>query len=125
MTVNWPAAGNTDKIPYSVYTDPTQYQLELEKIWYGNHYSYVGLECEVPNIGDYKLSYIGERQVIVVRNETGISVLENRCKHRGVQFEVNQRGNKLRFVCPYHQWKYNLEGDLVIVPFEKGAKKNV
>lgn len=124
MTINWPDIHGTNKVPYSVYTDEAQYQLELDKIWYGNHYSYVGLECEVPNIGDYKLSYIGERQVIVVRNEKGISVLENRCKHRGVQFEVNQRGNKLKFTCPYHQWKYNLEGDLVIVPFEKGAKKN-
>ena len=123
MNNNWPESG-TNKIPYSTYTDEKQYTAELEKIWYGNHYSYVGLECEVPNVGDYKLSYIGERQVIIVRNEKGISVLENRCKHRGVQFEVNQRGNKLKFVCPYHQWKYNLEGDLVIVPFENGAKKN-
>jgi pimeloyl-ACP methyl ester carboxylesterase len=48
----------------------------------------VGLECEVPETGDFKRSAVGERSVIMVRGESGenggdIHVVENRCAHRG------------------------------------------
>ena len=32
------------------------------------------------------------------------------------------RGTTQRFVCPYHQWTYNLAGSLVAVPFRRGVK---
>jgi salicylate 5-hydroxylase large subunit len=113
-----------DRIPYWLYTDQQIYQRELDNIWYGDHWNYVALECELPSIGDYRLNWIGERQIIVVRSATGIQVLENRCKHRGMRFQQGQFGNVKKFVCAYHQWKYDLEGNLVNVPFEHGAPKN-
>ena len=123
MTYSWPGS-NTSRIPYWVYTDPAVYQQELERIWYGPHWVYVGLECEIPNSGDFKLSWVGERQVIMVRDAGGINVVENRCSHRGVRFQQAQQGTVKRFVCPYHQWRFNLQGDLVSLPFEKGAPKD-
>jgi salicylate 5-hydroxylase large subunit len=50
------------------YTDPQLYRLELEKIFYARHWCYVGLAVEIPNVGDYKLTWVGERQVILVRD---------------------------------------------------------
>jgi salicylate 5-hydroxylase large subunit len=119
----WPR-NDTSQIPYWVYTDPEIYQQELEKIWYGPHWVYVGLECEIPAPGDFKLSWVGERQIIMVRDLDGINVVENRCPHRGVQFQQNQHGTAKRFVCPYHQWRFSLKGDLVSLPFEKGVPKD-
>ena len=81
----WPDVDETE-IPYWVYTDKDLYQAELDKIWYGEHWLYAGLEAEIPTVGSYRTTTLGERSVIVIRSaENEISVLENRCRHRGVQ----------------------------------------
>ncbi|WP_395686135.1 aromatic ring-hydroxylating dioxygenase subunit alpha [Caenimonas koreensis] len=127
---NWTDA-TSSRVPFWAYTDAQLYQRELDRIFYGDHWSYVGLEIEVPNIGDFKLSWIGERQVILVRDrvapkdratDTGIRVVENRCAHRGVRFCQQPHGNARSFVCPYHQWTYKLNGDLAGLPFKDGVK---
>jgi len=111
------------RIPYWAYTDPAIYQRELQHFFYGPHWCYVGLEAEIPMAGDYRLSRIGERSVIVVRDREGaVHVVENRCAHRGVRFCQKPRGNARSFVCPYHQWTYKLNGDLAGLPFRQGVK---
>ena len=121
----------TSRVPFWAYTDAQLYSQELDKIFYGAHWCYVGLEVEIPNTGDYKLSHVGERQVLMVRDrvapkdrafDTGIRVVENRCAHRGVRFCQTQHGNARSFVCPYHQWTYKLNGDLAGLPFKDGVK---
>jgi len=107
------------------YTDPDQHKKELERFFYKAHWNYVGLEAEVPNAGDYKRTVVGERSVIMVRDaDGGISVVENVCAHRGMQFCRERHGNKKEFVCPYHQWSYTLKGDLQGVPFRRGVKQD-
>ena len=101
------------------------------KIFYGPHWCYVGLEVEIPKVGDYRLTWVGERQVILVRDrvapkdrgtDPGIRVVENRCAHRGVRFCQQPHGNARSFVCPYHQWTYKLNGELAGLPFKDGVK---
>jgi len=123
VAARWADAGSS-RIPYWAYTDPEIYQRELAHFFYGPHWCYVGLEVEIPKAGDYRLSRIGERQVIVVRERDGaIRVVENRCAHRGVRFCQQPRGNARSFVCPYHQWTYKLNGDLAGLPFRHGVKQ--
>jgi salicylate 5-hydroxylase large subunit len=120
------------RVPFWAYTDPDTYREELQRIFYGPHWSYVGLEAEVPNVGDFKLSWVGERSVIMVRDRLSpkdraagapdIRVLENRCAHRGVRFCQQPQGNARSFVCPYHQWTYKLNGELAGLPFKDGVK---
>src|SRR5690242_10364368 len=89
----WPGEDMT-RVPYWVYTDPEIYARELERFFYGPTWNYVGLSCEVPNPGDFKRYWIGERSVLIVRDEDGsISVLENLCAHRGSQVVWAARGN--------------------------------
>jgi salicylate 5-hydroxylase large subunit len=117
----------TSQAPGWVYTDDALYQRELAQLFYQGHWCYVGLECEIPKSGDYKLSKIGERSVVMVRERgragqaDSIHVLENRCAHRGVQFVRERTGNARSFVCPYHQWTYKLNGDLAGLPFKNGV----
>ncbi|MEJ7931358.1 aromatic ring-hydroxylating dioxygenase subunit alpha [Ramlibacter sp. AN1015] len=127
----WSREGSS-RVPFWAYTDPHVYQRELERIFNGRHWSYVGLAVEVPNTGDYKLSWVGERQVIMVRDRVaprdrgtdhGIRVIENRCAHRGVRFCKQPQGTVRSFVCPYHQWTYKLNGDLAGLPFKDGVKE--
>ncbi len=63
----WATPGSS-RVPFWAYTDAQLYQRELDKIFYGAHWCYVGLEAEIPNTGDFKLSFVGERQVIMVRD---------------------------------------------------------
>jgi salicylate 5-hydroxylase large subunit len=126
----WNHPGSS-RIPFWVYTDEQLHKRELDSIFYGKHWCYVGLEVEIPNTGDYKLSHVGERQVIMVRDrvapkdrgiDTGVRVVENRCAHRGVRFCQEPVGTARSFVCPYHQWTYKLNGDLAGLPFKDGVK---
>lgn len=124
MTVRarqWPA-GN-DRVPYWIYTDQSIYQRELERIFQGPTWSYVGLECEIPNPGDYKRTFIGDQSIIVVRGTNGrINAMINRCAHRGVQLCQQDKGSVAEFMCPYHQWTYDLAGNLLGIPFQRGVK---
>lgn len=119
----WPEEGLV-RVPYWVYSDPEIYAEEQERIFSGPAWSYVALECEIPEAGDFKRTYIGDRPVVVARDKEGeVNVFVNRCAHRGVQFCREQRGNTKEFVCPYHQWSYDLKGNLLGVPFKRGVKK--
>lgn len=117
----WPKEGWT-RVPYWVYSDPDLYQRELETFFYGPSWNYVALECEVPETGSYKRSWIGERQVVVVRGKNDeIFVWENRCAHRGARVCWKNKGKEESFTCPYHQWNFGLDGELQGVPLKRGV----
>ena len=120
----WETEGSS-RIPFLTYTNEALYKRELERFFYKGHWCYVGLEAEVPAVGDFKRTAIGERSVIMVRDAEGsISVVENVCAHRGMRFCRERHGNRKEFVCPYHQWNYTLKGDLQGVPFRRGIKQD-
>jgi salicylate 5-hydroxylase large subunit len=117
---HWPAE-TTSRVPFWLYSEPDIYRLEQERIFAGPSWSYVALEAEIPHLGDFKRTEIGEKPVVVVRDETGaVNVVVNRCAHRGVAFCQHAHGNAKEFVCPYHQWTYDLRGNLLGVPFRRG-----
>src|SRR5215468_781058 len=119
----WPEGGNS-RVPFWVYTDPTVYAREQERIFGGPSWCYVGLAAEVPQIGDFKRTFVGDKSVVLTRDADGaLHVLANRCAHRGVQFCQQQFGNATEFMCPYHQWTYDLRGNLVGVPFCRGLRR--
>ena len=96
----WPEEGNS-RIPFWVYSDPEVYRLEKERIFLGPNWSYVALECEIPNAGDYVAVTIGRQPMLMVRAaDRAIHVLHNRCANRGVQVIGNLQGNTgAAFVC--------------------------
>ena len=117
----WPD-GN-DRVPYWIYTDQAHYERELEKIFYGPFWNYVGLECEIPRPGDFKRTQIGDQSVIVVRDQNSdVNVLINRCAHRGVRICEQDSGSFKEIMCPYHQWTYDLDGKLLGDPFHRGVR---
>ncbi len=121
--LNWPQ-GDVTTIPYALYTDPDIFDLEMARIFQGRGWSYVGLEVEVREPGDYLVTNIGNRSVVIARNQEGnLTGFANRCAHRGVKICRQRRGNTRMFVCPYHQWSYNADGELRGVPFIKGVKQ--
>ncbi len=117
----WPKEGIA-RVPYSVYLDAGIYQMEQEKIFHGSTWNYVALEAEVPNPGDFKTTAIGDTPVIVARDKQGaLHAFVNQCAHRGARVCRSPQGNTTQFTCIYHQWNYNLKGDLLGVPFRRGV----
>ena len=118
----WPSDGVT-RVPFWVYTDPGIYVREQERIFSGRSWSYVALAAEVPSPGDFKRSAIGEQPVVVVRDSDGtVNVVRNRCAHRGLRFCRSDFGTAKEFMCPYHQWTYDLRGNLKAVPLRRGLR---
>ncbi len=115
--------GDVSHVPFSIYSDPVVFKQEMDRIFCGSSWCYVGLVCEIPELQDYKTTYIGNRSVIICRDVAGnINGFANRCAHRGVKFCKQQYGNTRVFVCPYHKWVYDLEGNLKGIPFARGVK---
>jgi len=118
-------APDSSRVPFWAYTRDDLYREELERFFYKGHWCYIGLEAEVPNPGDFRRSAVGERSVILVRDMDGaINVVENVCSHRGVRFCRERHGNRKDFLCPYHQWNFDLKGNLQGVPFRRGVKQD-
>jgi salicylate 5-hydroxylase large subunit len=117
----WPRQG-TVRAPYWIYSDPDLYEREIERIFEGPTWSFVGLAAEVPEAGDFKTTWVGPRSVVLTRARDGsLHVLENRCAHRGVQLCHQPFGRATTITCPYHQWSYDPTGRLLGMPFRKGV----
>jgi len=123
--LHWPTQTNGARVPYGVFTDREWYVREQATVFRGETWSFVALEAEIPQPGDYKSTFVGDTPVIVTRdNEGNINVLQNRCAHRGALVCRERRGNARRLECVYHQWNYDLRGRLRGVPFRAGINGN-
>ncbi len=117
----WPD-NDLSRAPYRVYTDAELYALEQERIFRGPTWNFLALECEIPNPGDYKTTYVGDAPVLVARAQDGsINAMVNRCAHKGALVCYKRRGTVREFICVYHNWTYDLAGNLTGVAFRKGV----
>jgi salicylate 5-hydroxylase large subunit len=89
------AADRLSRIPAKICSKPDISARELERIFYGRHWGYVGLEVEVEEAAAFKRSSLGERSLIMIRNRRGdINVREHHCVHRAMQFCKKRSGNE-------------------------------
>lgn len=106
-----------NRVPAKIFNDPGLHQLEMERI-FGRAWIFLAHESEIPNNGDFVLRKIAEDEFIVVRDDAGVQVLYNSCRHRGMRVAYVAKGNTKTFRCPYHGWVYRTNGALQGVPFE-------
>lgn len=103
------------------YIDQEIFELEMAHL-FANTWVYVGHASQVPKVGDFFTTTVGDQPVVMVRHtDQSIQVLYNRCPHKGVQVAPEGCGNTGKFFrCPYHAWSFRTDGKLLSIPLKKG-----
>ncbi|RDL43050.1 Rieske (2Fe-2S) protein [Marinomonas piezotolerans] len=103
-----------------LYNDPHMFRIDMEEI-FQKEWLFVGMTSELPKRGDYITVEIGQNPVLVIRDADGsINAFHNTCRHRGSRICTEHRGKVANLVCPYHQWTYDLKGNLLFAGTEMG-----
>ena len=106
----------TGMVDRRIFAEPDIYNLELERI-FARAWNFICHDTQIPNPGDFFMTFIGEDRVICVRDNDGNpQVLVNTCRHRGNAICRAEEGHATSFMCTYHGWTYDLKGALVGVP---------
>lgn len=112
-------------IPVEAYLSADYAKAEVDRLW-RKVWLQVGRVEELPEVGSY-LSYgILDDSIVVARTAPDkIKAYHNVCPHRGRRLvdtphgAKNACGKKQLFICPYHGWRFNLEGENTHVPYKE------
>lgn len=99
-------------------------QQEWERLW-PRAWLIAGVSSDAPEVGDYFLFDIGSEAIIVARTEAGLKAHYNVCPHRGSRLVRAERGSRARFICPFHSWKFDLEGKLLAITDRETFREEV
>jgi phenylpropionate dioxygenase-like ring-hydroxylating dioxygenase large terminal subunit len=111
-------AGTTDmapglmRQPLAAYTDPDRYAQELDRIFRRLPLG-LALSVDLPGPNAYMALEAAGVPVLIVRGDDGVArAFLNSCRHRGAPVCPAGKGERRRFVCPYHSWAYDSRGAL-------------
>ena len=106
-------------LPKEAYTSQEWYDKEQTLI-FNKTWRFAGLIEDVKEAGDYITVQAGLSNILIVRGrDQRLRAFHNLCRHRGVQL-LRAVGKKQKAItCPYHDWTYSLNGELINVPEEE------
>ncbi len=97
-------------VPKGRYIDREFLDLELERLFPRTWLNACRVD-EVEQVGQYVDFEIGGQSIVVVRTDAGLKAYFNSCRHRGTRL-VHGQGRIGEFRCPFHAWRWNLDGTL-------------
>ena len=93
------------------YQDPKFVDVDREQIFHRS-WQFLCHEQKLAKAGDYIALDVQGQSVFAVRGEDDqLRAFYNVCKHRGHEL-VSGEGSKKTITCPYHAWRYRLDGRL-------------
>jgi phenylpropionate dioxygenase-like ring-hydroxylating dioxygenase large terminal subunit len=125
-TEHYPQLG-TGPVSYEDSISPEFYELEREAV-FKRTWLNVGRVEQIPRTGNYftKELKVVNTSIILVRNRDGkVNAFHNICRHRGNKLvwdddpRAETSGTCRQFVCKYHAWRYDLNGNLTFVQQEE------
>jgi len=100
--------------PASWYTSPAVDALERTAV-FGATWQPVARTAQLAEVGDYVAVEVAGEPLLVVRGEQGLVALSNVCRHKATPV-ARGCGRARELVCPYHGWRYALDGRLTRAP---------
>jgi len=108
-------------IGVEAYISPEYAKAEGDKLW-AKVWQQVARVEEIPKVGDFLTYEIVDDSIIVVRTAPDtIRAYHNVCAHRGRRLvdtpagAHDARGQARQFICGFHGWRYDLEGNNTFV----------
>lgn len=111
-------------LPAEAYTSQEWFDREQELI-FSKVWRYAGLAEDIEP-GAYISVDAGLNNIfILMDNDRHLRAFHNICRHRGTQLLRAVGKTPKAITCPYHDWTYDLEGNLISVPEEKKEFPNL
>jgi phenylpropionate dioxygenase-like ring-hydroxylating dioxygenase large terminal subunit len=110
-------------VPAARYTNQEFHDLEKQRLW-PRTWQVACREDEIPRAGDFVEYKITDYSILVVRTKTGgVSAFHNACPHRATQLGRGSGSYPTgEIVCPFHGWKFDLEGQCTYVYSPQGFR---
>ncbi len=102
-------------LPSHAYYDPDVFRREMQEIWF-KEWVYLCRSDALDGPRTYRTFEIADQGILLLRDGDGaLQAFHNTCPHRGSQLKTDKGGkfNSNLIVCPYHQWSFSMQGDLV------------
>ncbi|MFY1587911.1 aromatic ring-hydroxylating oxygenase subunit alpha [Micromonospora sp. WMMD734] len=104
--------GRVVEVPVSNYTDADILDRELAGV-FRDYPLVAGHVSNVAEPGSYLLSDWNRIPYVVTRDRQGrLRAFLNQCRHRGARLVKGDEKQLKAFVCPFHNWVYDLDGSL-------------
>jgi len=101
----------------SWYTDPAIFEREREAV-FAHTWQFACHASGLKRAGDFVAFTLGKVPLLAVRDRQGaVRCYHNVCRHRAHGL-AEGCGNRAFIVCPYHGWRYDLDGRLKSAPGE-------
>ena len=117
-------AGTTDlapevgRHPVAPYIDPDWLAREKANL-FRRYPLFMGLSGRIAEPGDYLAENLAGLPVLLVRGDDGVArAFVNQCRHRGAPV-AKGCGRTRGFSCPYHAWRYDRAGRLLVIPDQR------
>jgi Rieske 2Fe-2S family protein len=99
-------------LPARAYLDPAVLEVERRAVFEGGWVS-VAHGGGLGAAGSFALAPLTPAGLLVARGpDLALRAFHNRCRHRGAALVTAPAGRQRRFICPYHGWRYGLDGQL-------------
>ena len=99
-------------LPNRTYTCSEFFTFERERL-FSEQWTGLTQACVIPNPGDiWPINWMGIPLVIVRTQNNQVKVFHNVCSHRGNKLVWNTCNRQKTMTCPYHAWRYNLDGSI-------------
>ena len=115
-------------VPVEAYISEDYARAERDRLW-RKIWLQVGRVEELPEVGNYLSYEVLDDSILVVRTAPDtIKAYHNVCPHRGRRLvdvpkgARNATGRKAQFICGYHGWGFNLDGENVRIPHKEDWK---
>ncbi len=104
-------------VPRSRYFSLEFAALEKRYLW-TNTWQMACMEVDLESPGDHVVYDVADESLIIMRTrDGGIKALHNSCLHRGTKLRADD-GRVASLRCPFHGWRWDLDGNLVELPAE-------